>query len=90
MPMKIEGMAVENPTTLAFINDNDFAFVYDTKAKVIVPTGVPTKFLYVTLANPLPTTPDAQVAAIAKSAAQSKVSKPKITKSQGVKPSASR
>jgi len=72
MPMKVEGMAVENANTLAFINDNDFAFVYDTKAKVIVPTGVPTKFLYVTLAQSLPTTPDAEVAAMAKAAAATK------------------
>ena len=72
MPMKVEGMAVENANTLAFINDNDFAFIYDTKAKAIVPTGVPTKFLYVTLAANLPTTPDAEVAAMAKAAAASK------------------
>jgi hypothetical protein len=80
---------------LAFINDNDFAFVYDTKAKVIVPTGVPTKFLYVTLAQKLPTTPDAEVAAMAKSAAQSKatklkVTKPQVSKSQIVKAPANR
>ncbi|MDD2817425.1 MAG: esterase-like activity of phytase family protein [Candidatus Nanopelagicales bacterium] len=73
MPKKVEGMAVENANTLAFVNDNDFAFIYDTKLKAIVPTGAPTQFLYVTLAQNLPTTPDAEVKALAKSANSAKV-----------------
>ena len=68
MPKKVEGMAVENSNTLAFINDNDFSFAYDAKSGKITPTGVPTQFLYVTLAEPLPTTPDAEARALAKAA----------------------
>lgn len=61
MPKKVEGMAVENANTLAFTNDNDFAFTYDAKTDSIKTTGVPLQFLYVTLAQALPTTPDAEV-----------------------------
>lgn len=73
LPKKIEGMAVENANTLAFINDNDndndFAFTYNTRTSTNVPTGVPTQFLYVTLAENLPTTPDVEARAAAKAAA---------------------
>lgn len=64
MPKKVEGMAVENPNTLAFINDNDFSFSYNSKTGKIVPGDVPTQFLYVTLSKELPTTPDAEARAL--------------------------
>jgi hypothetical protein len=67
MPKKVEGMAVENANTLAFINDNDFAFTYNASTGVITPTGVPTNFLYVTLAEKLPTTPDAEARSLTSS-----------------------
>jgi len=58
LPKKIEGMAVVNPNTLAFINDNDFSFTYDAKSAKVTAGAVPTQFLYVTLPQPLSITPD--------------------------------
>lgn len=53
-------MPSRTANTPAFINDNDFAFTYDAMAGKIVNTGVPERFLDVTLAEMLPTTPDAE------------------------------
>lgn len=64
MPGKVEGMAVENANTLAFINDNDFSFSYDAKSAKVTPGSVSNRFLYVTLAQNLPTTPDRTLAAL--------------------------
>jgi len=70
MPKKIEGMAVENGNTLAFMNDNDFSFSYDAKTGKVTPGTSPSLFLYVTLSAYLPTTPDKELAALQKQAAK--------------------
>lgn len=64
MPNKVEGMAVENQNTLAFINDNDFSFSYSAKTGAVTAGSVPNRFLYVTLAKDLVTTPDKTLASI--------------------------
>ncbi len=64
MPKKVEGMAVENGNTLAFMNDNDFSFAYDAKTGKVTPGTNPSMFLYVTLPQYLPTTPDKTLAAL--------------------------
>lgn len=64
MPGKVEGMAVVDATHLAFINDNDFSFRYDTVTASVVAGTTPTQLVVVALAATLPTTPDAVAAAI--------------------------
>ena len=73
MPTKVEGMAVENANTLAFVNDNDFSFSYDARSGRVTAGPSTNRFVYVTLAQPLPTTPDKTVATLnAASQGQSK------------------
>ncbi len=70
MPKKVEGMAVENANTLAFMNDNDFSFSYDAKTGKVTAGTVPSQFLYVTLSAYLPTTPDQTLAALKRAGVQ--------------------
>lgn len=69
LPKKVEGMAVENPNTLAFMNDNDFSFTADAKSGKVAAGPIPTQFMYVTLPQSLPTTPDQTFAALKATAA---------------------
>ncbi|MDO9484819.1 MAG: esterase-like activity of phytase family protein [Actinomycetota bacterium] len=78
MPKKIEGMAVENATTLAFMNDNDFSFSYDAKANKVTAGSNPSQFLYVTLPKPLSVTPDSTMKALQAAAKAAVTSKPKV------------
>lgn len=64
IPGKVEGMAVLDSQRLAFINDNDFSFSYDTATARVVPGTTPTQIVVVTLDAPLPTTPDAVAASL--------------------------
>jgi len=58
MPGKIEGVAVLDDRTVAFINDNDFNFSYDKTTGRAVPGSVATQILTVKLAAALPTFPE--------------------------------
>ena len=58
MPNKIEGVAVLDDRTVAFINDNDFNFTYDKTTGLAVPGSNATQILTVKLASALPTFPE--------------------------------
>ncbi len=72
MPKKVEGMAVVDAKTLAFMNDNDFSFSYDAKANKVTAGSNPSQFLYVTLPAALSVTPDATLKALAPSKPKAK------------------
>lgn len=54
VPPKIEGVALVDPSTLAFANDNDFDFTGFDRNGNAIPEGVKTKILVVQLPSPLP------------------------------------
>jgi hypothetical protein len=58
MPGKIEGVAVLDDRTVAFINDNDFNFSYDKTTGRAIPGAVATQILTVKLAAALPNFPE--------------------------------
>lgn len=89
MPNKVEGMAVENANTLAFINDNDFSFSYSARTGAVTAGTTPNRFLYVTLAQPLPTTPDLTVAA-ANAAARAEAKAAQAAKAQAAEAQAAK
>ena len=68
MPGKIEGVAVLDDQTVAFINDNDFNFSYDKTTGLAVPGSVATQILTVKLASALPNFPE-KVLGLVKAAA---------------------
>lgn len=78
MPKKVEGMAVENANTLAFMNDNDFSFSYDAKSNKVTAGTNPSQFLYVTLPQPLSMTPDRTLKAWESAVKTAATSKPKV------------